>query len=236
VDTTVEARRQAVARALGASTVFGRLAPRRLEGLADSCGVRRYDKGEQVFRRGEPGTGMYLVGSGSVALSIGSADGGEVTLAVLRPPGTFGEMAVVDGGPRVATATARQPSAVVTIPGSEVLRLVDQEPSISRALLTSMAALVRQVDDQASDLVLVDLPGRVAKFLARAAASSTGSRTRDGSVRVDVGLNQSELARLVGGSRQQVNRVIVRLEAAGAIERSGSRIVAVRPALLAGPT
>ena len=117
-----------------------------------------------------------------------------------------------------------------------MLRLVDQVPSLSRALLTSMAALVRQVDDQASDLVLVDLPGRVAKFLARAAATSNGARARDGSVRVDVGLNQSELAQLVGGSRQQVNRVIVRLEEVGAIERVGSRIVAVRPALLPTPT
>lgn len=223
----------AVTRLLGRSTVFGDLPGDQLDRLAAGCRVRRYAKGEQVFARGDVDGGMYCLAEGSVALSVTSADGGEVTLAVLRPPQTFGELAVIDGGPRAATATARQASVVVSIPRSEVRRLLGEEPSVGSALLMALSGLIRQVDDYASDLVLVDLPGRVAKFLV--AASATGRPGDDGAVVVDLRLSQGELARLVGGSRQQVNRVIVALEAAGAIERTGSRIVSVRPDLLGAP-
>ncbi len=220
---------EAVVRALARSDVFGRLEPGQLDRLARECRVRRYTKGEQVFARGDVGGGMFLVGEGSVALSVISADGGEVTLAVLKPPQTFGELAVIDDGPRAATATARQPSVVIAIPRPEVLRLLREAPDVGAALLSALAALIRQVDDHATDLVLLDLPGRVAKFLAAAAGAHPGPPRPGAPVPVDLRLNQSELARLVGGSRQQVNRVIVALEAQGAIERVGSRIVAVRP-------
>jgi CRP/FNR family transcriptional regulator, cyclic AMP receptor protein len=221
----------AVVRALARSDVFGRLDPGQLDRLARACHVRRYDKGEQVFARGDRGGGMFLVGEGSVALSVNSADGGEATLAVLSPPQTFGELAIIDGGARAATATARQTSVVVAIPRNEVQRLLHEFPDLAVALLSSLTALIRQVDQQATDLVLLDLPGRIAKFLGAAARTEPGHKPGT-PVPIDLRMNQSELARLVGGSRQQVNRVIVRLEAEGAIVRVGSRIVAVRPDLL----
>jgi len=112
-----------------------------------------------------------------------------------------------------------------------VLRVLRQDPEAGVALLRELAGLIRRVDEQASDLVLVDLPGRVAKFLL-AAASHGGSVPPGTTIRVDLPLTQTEVARLVGGSRQQVNRVIVGLENVGAVQRSGSRIVAVRPDLL----
>ena len=223
---------EAVAKVLARSYVFGGLDTEQLDRLARECRVRRYDKGEQVFARGDLGGGMFLVGEGSVALSVSSADGGEVTLAVLKPPQTFGELAVVDDRPRVATATARTPSLVVCIPRPQVLRLLRQSPEVATALLSALAALIRQVDERATDLVLVDLPGRIAKFLGAAASLAPGEYRPGEPVSVDLRLSQSELARLVGGSRQQVNRVIVALEANGAIERVGARIVSVRPDLL----
>jgi CRP-like cAMP-binding protein len=223
---------EAVARALAGSPVFAGLEASQLDGLARECRVRRYAKGEQVFARGDSGGGMFLVLDGSVALTITSADGGEVTLAVLKPPQSFGELAVIDDGPRVATATARRSTLVLAIPRQDVRRLLREVPEVSLALLTALASVVRQVDDHASDLVLVGLAGRVAKFLAATADGSTVRRP-DGLVPVDLRISQAELAGLVGGSRQQVNRVIVSLEASGAIQRDGSRIVAVRPRQLA---
>ena len=83
--------------------------------------------------------------------------------------------------------------------------------------------------------MLVDLPGRVAKFLVAAAGVVPGEHRPGAPVPVDLRLSQSELARLVGGSRQQVNRVIVALEASGAIERVGAHIVSVRPDRLDQP-
>jgi len=223
---------EAVVRALARSEPFAGLDPDALDHLARHCRVRRYDKGEQVFARGERGGGMFLVGEGSVALSVTSAQGGEMLLAVLGPPLTFGELAVIDGGPRVATATARRPSVLVAIPRTGVLEVLRHNPGVGMALLACLAALIRRVDEQASDLVLVDLPGRVAKFLLAAAQASNGSAPAGAPVPVQMRLTQTELARLVGGSRQQVNRILADLEASGAIHRAGPRITAIRPDLL----
>jgi len=223
--------RDAVVQVLAGCNVFARLDSDACERLADASRVRRFDKGEQIFARGDLGGGMFLVAKGSVALSVTSADGNEVLLALLFPPQTFGELAVIDDGPRVASAFARQPSALVEISRAGVLRVLRQDPEAGVALLRELAGLIRRVDEQASDLVLVDLPGRVAKFLL-AAASDSGPAPPGTTVRVDLPLTQTELARLVGGSRQQVNRVIVGLETAGAVQRVGSRIVAIRPDLL----
>lgn len=223
---------EAVTRALATSEVFAGLDTHQLELLARECRVIRFAKGEQIFARGDSGGSMYMVVDGAVGLTITSADGGEVTLAVLKPPRPFGELAIIDDGPRVATATARRSAVVIAIPRAQVRRLMREVPAVSLALLTALASVVRQVDDHVSDLVLVDLTGRIAKFLAAAAANS-GAAPRGGLVPVDLRLSQGELAGLVGGSRQQVNRVIVSLEASGAIQRIGSRIVAVRPDQLA---
>lgn len=223
--------RDAVVQILAGCNVFARLDPVARDRLADASRVRRFDQGEQIFARGDLGGGMFLIAKGSVALSVTSVDGNEVLLALLFPPQTFGELAVIDDGPRVASAIARQPTALVEISRPGVLRVLRQDPEAGVALLRELAGLIRRVDEQASDLVLVDLPGRVAKFLL-AAASHGGSVPPGTTIRVDLPLTQTEVARLVGGSRQQVNRVIVGLENVGAVQRSGSRIVAVRPDLL----
>src|SRR6266567_3763156 len=182
---------EAVARVLARTELFAGLGPVEIDQLATRCRVRRLDKGEQVFARADRGGGLFVVGDGSIALSMTSADGGEVVLAVLRPPQSFGELAVIDGGPRIATATARQPSAVVCVPGAEVLRLLRGYPAVAQSMLASLARTVRRVDVHASDLVLLDLPGRVARFLLCAAETGGGAQPGGGPVRVDLRVTQT---------------------------------------------
>ena len=228
----------AVVSALAQSELFGGLAAPDRERLASECRVRRYLSGEQIFARGDTGTTMYLVGQGAVALTITSADGGGVVLAVLRPPQTFGELTLIDNGVRIATATANETSELICIPGKAVMRLIHTGAAFALAMLTALAQLVRRVDDHAADLVLLDLRARIVKYLVAAAApaqtvvDSPGTYPRTS---VNLRLTQTELARLVGGSRQQVNRIIIALEREGAIERRGARIVAVHPDLLDAP-
>jgi CRP/FNR family transcriptional regulator, cyclic AMP receptor protein len=224
----------AVVRALAASDLFGSLGPSELAKLAGECRVRHLGRGEQVFARGDRGGGMFLVAQGSVGLSVSSADGAEAVLAVLRPPQTFGELAVIDDGARVASATARQPSVLVAIPRPQVQRLVRDHPAIGQALLSSLAALVRRVDDQTTNVMLLDLPARVRRFLADTARDVDPDPPPGTPVSVDLRITQTELAQLVGGSRQKVNRIVVDLERQGAVHRRGARITSVRLDLLDG--
>ncbi|HTY73759.1 MAG TPA: Crp/Fnr family transcriptional regulator [Actinomycetes bacterium] len=223
---------EAVARLLARTQLFGQLEADELDRLAGESRVRRYEAGQQVFARGEPGGGVYVVAEGSIALTVTSETGAEVVLAVVRPPRSFGELSAIDGQPRVASAVARQRSTLVAVPKATVARVLREHPSVASALLIEMAAMIRATDDRATDLVLKDLRGRVVRFLLDAAGPRPPAAEAGVAVPVDVRLTQSELASLVGGSRQQVNRIVVALEAEGCVLRKGSRIVAIRPDLL----
>ena len=226
--------KESVVAAIARSELFSSLNRAECEALAEQCGLRRFDKGEIIFNRGDAGDQLFIVGQGSVALTVSDADGGEVVFAVLYPPTSFGEMAVVDGGPRAASARARQRTVLVTVPGNVFRALLAEHPTMALALMRAFSAIIRRVDEHAVDLVLIDLPGRVVKFLLTAAGVADPDLAPSEPVPVNMRMTQTEMARLVGGSRQSVNRVIVSLEESGAIIRSGPRIVAVRPDLLAG--
>ncbi len=222
-------------RILRACPIFADLGEPSLAMLGARSGLHAYDKQQIVFQQGEPGDCMYVVARGSVQLSVREPDGGEFVLAVIGPPTAFGDMAVVDGGPRVATATTREATDLVRIPRLAVVHLLEAEPTVAAAMLTSLVALVRRADEQVVDLSLRTLPSRVRRHLLSmavhdAVATDLGP---DGVLVVDLLIDQSDLARQVGGSRQQVNRILASLETTGAIQRRGRRIVAVRPVLLA---
>ncbi len=217
-------------RALSQSDLFASLDEAELDRLASACGQRTFGRGELVFLRGDPGDCMYVVAAGEVAVSLSSVGGRDVLLAVLGPHQSFGELALVDDGPRVATVTSRTRSVLVVVPRRAAAEVMARQPTVVTALLVSMAAMVRRLDEQACDAALLDLPRRVEKHLAglaRGRAPAAGEL--EGWVSVDVPLTQGDLARQIGGSRQQVNRVLMGLEAAGSITRRGHRIVAVRP-------
>jgi CRP-like cAMP-binding protein len=221
-----------VAGALARSTLFGGLEPSERDTLARECRIRQLAKGERLFSRGDSGTGMFVLAEGSICLSVVSVEGAEVVLAVLRATATFGELAVVDGRARVATATARESSSVVFVPAQPVIRLVMSDPAFALDLLRSLGAMVRRIDEVVTDLVLLDLPGRVSRFLASQLEPAVDGVPPQDIVAIDLRLTQTELAQLVGGSRQQVNRVLRDLEDVGAIVRVRSRVVAVRPDVL----
>lgn len=222
---------------LVACPVFAGLDPAALARLAAAAGRRRYDRGQIIFSQGDPGDCLYVLTGGSVAISVQTPDGGVAVLAVLQPPAAFGELAVVDGGPRAAMATARELSAVLRIPRTTVVQLLSTEPAVGAGLITSLVAMVRRVDEKNADLALRDLPHRVHKHLLDAALSQHGDRplAPGAAVRVDLRINQTELAHQVGGSRQQVNRILAVLDGTGAITRHGHRIIAIRPHLLIAP-
>jgi CRP-like cAMP-binding protein len=134
----------------------------------------------------------------------------------------------------VASATARGATELVRVPQATVARLLATEPTVGSALMASLVAMVRHGDQKVADLSLRRLHHRVRRHLLDAAApwlAGQENRAPD-EVAVDLPINQTDLARQVGGSRQQVNRILADLGAAGALSRRGRRIVAIRPALL----
>ena len=166
--------------------------------------------------------------SGLVKVYRTSPDGDEMLLVTLGPAAVFGELPMVDGGLRSASAAAVEATTVLMINRAALLELLRTSPELVDGLLRSMGSMVRRLTDQAADLVFLDLHGRVAKLLLRLAEE----RGTDGQSTLDLHLTQSDLANMVGGSRQSVNQVLNSFERLGYVELDGRKIVIRKPDLL----
>jgi|HubBroStandDraft_2_1064218.scaffolds.fasta_scaffold50143_3 CRP/FNR family transcriptional regulator, cyclic AMP receptor protein len=181
-----------------------------LEKIAAASRLRTVRRGQVLFTAGDPSDTVILVVSGRVKVVVRSADGAELTLTVVPPGGTLGELSVADGGPRSADAEALENSRVLLVPNDLIAELSSRVPSVTQALMSSIAATLRRLTEAASDLVFLDLPRRVAKVLL-------SQPRRDDGV-IELKMSQEELAHQVGGSRQSVNLALRGFERRGWIE------------------
>jgi CRP/FNR family transcriptional regulator, cyclic AMP receptor protein len=191
-------------------------AARRL--IAERVGERVVERGRSVFVQGEPGDRMYVLAEGAVKLYVSSREGGIVELARHQPPASFGEVALLDGGPRSASAEAVERSVLLVVIRAELLRLLRSEEKVAEALLRALGTMVRRTTRQVTDLVFLDLRGRVARQLLLLAEDGNGAGA------VTHRVTQGELATMVGGARQTVNQALKALESSGYIRTAGHAV------------
>jgi CRP/FNR family transcriptional regulator, cyclic AMP receptor protein len=212
-----------IASLLAEVELFGELDDSTLLAIAGQARRRVVERGQVLFWQDESGESMFVLLEGAVKLVVSSRDGGLVELARLVAPASFGELAVLDGGPRSATAEAVERSTLLAITRTEVLRLVHSEEQVAEALLRLLGTMVRRTTRQVTDLALLSLPKRVAaKLLELADPVGEGpARTRR--------FTQVELATMVGAARQSVNQALKALEARGYIRTAGHAVEILDP-------
>jgi CRP/FNR family transcriptional regulator, cyclic AMP receptor protein len=195
---------------LRATDLLGSAPAADLEAIAAASRPRPFRRGQILFSAGDPGDTVIVVISGRVKVVVRSADGGELTLTVAGPGGVIGEVSAADGGPRSADAEVLEDCRLLFVPREVIQDLCGRVPSVAQTLASSVAALLRRLTEDTSDLVFLDLPRRVAKLLL------SQPRGDDGVIRQK--MTQEELARLVGGARQSVNAALRGFERRGWIE------------------
>jgi CRP/FNR family transcriptional regulator, cyclic AMP receptor protein len=223
-------RTEAAVELLRRTRLFAGLDEPTLRALAERSVERSFPRHGRLFFQGDPGNGLFVVASGLVKVVVTSEDGEEMVLVTLGPGEALGELAVVDGGPRSAAAEALEPTSTLLITRPVVLELAARDPALTEALLQALGGLLRRLTEQASDLVFLDLPGRMAKLLAGLAAER-GSATAEG-IELDANLTQTDLAGMVGASRQSVNQILQGFARRGYLQVRGRRIVIHRLDLL----
>ncbi|HET9456419.1 MAG TPA: Crp/Fnr family transcriptional regulator [Candidatus Limnocylindrales bacterium] len=202
--------------ALRACGLFSHADDATLDALAAALRTRRFRKGETVFHQDDPGDALFIVASGSVKVVLPSNEGSEPAIvAVLGPGEFFGELALLDGAPHSATIVAVEPTETFVLRREAFLDLIDTEPALRRALLASLAVEIRRLTGHVEDLHFLDLPGRLASRIVRLAADRP--LEPDGAVRIPWPYTQSELAGMIGGSRQSVNRLLSDLAEEGLV-------------------
>ena len=196
-----------VVAALAAVPLFAGLDAAALDSLARLVRPRRFRRGEVIFHLGDPGDALFVVSAGAVKITLPSEGGDEAIIATLRPGDFFGELALLDGAPRSATAVALEPTETLVLPREPFRALVATEPAIRDALLAALARELRRLTVHVEELHFLDIAGRLAARLAHL-ATEHGKRGPDGTLRLDAPLTQTDLASMVGCTRQSVNKLL----------------------------
>lgn len=220
--------------ALAAVPLFCNVPPRVLDDLVRDSRGRTYPKGQILCHEGDPGDDLIVLESGQLRVSRYTVLGTEAVLAVYDAPAVLGELALLDGAPRDATITAQQEVQVRLVPRAAFLRLLEQEPAMVRGLLQSLASMVRASNARHADVIGLDVPGRLAKWLL-GQASSTDGGVEAGSI-IPIRGSQSDLAAELGTTRSTLNRALHDFASLGMIQVDGSIVTILEPRMLASYT
>ncbi|MBI1886174.1 MAG: Crp/Fnr family transcriptional regulator [Chloroflexi bacterium] len=212
---------------LRAVPFFAAIAPSDLRALADTARRRRFAKGQTIFHKDDPGNAFYLIEEGVVQIYEPNPEGRELIVAILGGGDFFGELSLLDGKPRAASALALQDAITLMILRDDFVKFVHSNMEAALAILAAVAQLLRQSDEVAQDLAFLDVPGRLAKKLLDL-AESHGRQTPDGIV-LDLPLTQETMARLVGVTRESLNRHVSLFRRLGLLQMEGKRWLIARP-------
>ncbi len=191
--------------------MFSQLRESDLERLSQAARERSYPKNTVILFQNDPGDALYVVLSGQVKIVLTAEDGREVILSVRSQGDFFGEMSLIDEEPRSAHVIAMEDSSLLVLRREDFLRCLREVPEIATGLLRSLCKRLRQADSKIGSLVLLDVPGRVARLLLEMADENDG-------VTITQRLTHHMIAQMIGSSRETVSRTMRDLTTSGHIE------------------
>ncbi len=189
------------------TSLFGELEDSELAPIAALCHKRKVPKGSILFYAGDPGNSCYMLLSGKIKIVVTADDGREHILGLLGPHDLFGEMSLLDGEPRSASAVAVEESHVVVIQRDDFLKVLSEKPMIPLKLLSVLSRRLRRTDGHVESLAFLSAPGRVARLLL-GLAEDLGNRTPEG-LAFETRMTRQEMANLTGTSRETFTRVLM---------------------------
>jgi CRP-like cAMP-binding protein len=207
---------------LARNAVFAVLSPARRKLLVQSGASVQLARGDKLFARGDVADAAYAIVSGEIEVTIEGPDGRSVFIARLGAGTVVGEMGVLDGVPRSADAHATRKTELWRVEGKLVHDALIEEPESALALLGLFARRIRDTDSLVERNSSMDLGKRLARLLLEEGANGR------------IIYNQSDLAHLVGATREAVNRKLAKWRKEKWVELNHTGLhVLDRPALLA---
>lgn len=188
--------------------------------VSERLSLKKYRKNNLIIFEEDEGQVMYIIRSGRVKISRINYTGEEVILAILGATDFFGELSIIDEGPRSATVTSLEEVELLSLRRQDFLELMTQHPVIAISLLKLMAMRLRKTDAQLVSLSTLDARGRVVSMLI-GLAKDLGQPDGD-AVRLTALPLQRDLASMAGTSRETMSRLLAKLEGEGWIAKDGS--------------
>jgi CRP/FNR family cyclic AMP-dependent transcriptional regulator len=210
--------------------LFADLEEAELERFSRVAVPRSFPAGTRVFHEGDPSDVCYIVREGSFRVTREHSDGRAITLATMGPGEVFGELAMLDGDVRSASAEAITDGELLALPAKDVRALLARHPEISVKLVSALVRRLRAANVRLSRQSFQTVPSRVAGVLSQLVTEATPDRGDNGEVTIR--MNQADLAQLAGTSRESVSRFLADLERAGVVRSGRGRVTVLFPAKL----
>jgi CRP/FNR family cyclic AMP-dependent transcriptional regulator len=181
--------------------------------LCDICRERTFDKGHAIFYADDLGTSFYIIARGAVKIVVLADDGREHILGVLKARDFFGEMSLLDGEARSATAIALENSKVLSISRDDFQSVLRRNPDIGLKIMVTICRRLRRADRRVESLAFLSAPGRVARILLEL-GKEHGETTAEG-LSLHHKMTRQELANIAGTSRETLTRVLMEFQDEG---------------------
>jgi CRP/FNR family transcriptional regulator len=215
--------------AMASVPYFRHLDPEAIEALAESARVRKIEARGIVLLQDEPCAGLGVVVAGQVRVLRTSSEGREQVLRILGPGRSFNDVAAIDNGPNPATVVATTGTQVAILSHPALMRLLDDQPKVARAMLSVIATRQRFLVEMVEDAALHSVVGRVARLLLRCASGD--QPLIEGAADACQKVTQQDIAAMAGSVREVVQRALKFLEQEGAI-RLGRAEIAILDATI----
>ena len=203
---------------LRAIPLFSNVTDDDLEQVASHLIERRFPRNTTIVEEGLAGDYMYVIREGRVKVTKLSEDGREKILEFLDAGSFFGEMALLDRAPRIASVKTLKPVKLLALSRTDFLNLLRKSPDLSLSVIQELCKRLRTVDDQASALSFQRVKDRTKGLLQRLARDP-----HEEGGRVTPPLTHQQMADMIGTSRETVTRVVKDLKQEGWLLQEGKR-------------
>jgi CRP/FNR family transcriptional regulator len=220
-------REQSAVELLKSVTLFSDLEEGELERFSHVAVPRSFPAGTRVFHEGDSSDACYIVKNGTFRVTREHSDGRVITLATLGPGEIFGELAMLDGDERSASAEAITDGDLLALPANDVRALLGRHPEIALKLVAGLVRRLRAANVRLTRQSFQTVPSRVAGILAQLSREAqNGGEEGD---EVTLMMNQTDIAQLAGTSRESVSRFLAELERAGVVRSGRGRVTVLDP-------
>jgi CRP-like cAMP-binding protein len=199
------------------------LTPEELAALANVVVLEEVRRRRVIFLPGDPGTSLFFVNGGRVKVSRVTRDGKELTLAYRGPGEIFGELCLVDGGPRAEMAEAMENALVTELPREEFEKLLAEHPRVGLALVRTLCERRRELENTMEKLVFQDVNAKLAELLLQL-GDDYGVDDARGTL-VAVKITHQEMANLIGSTRETVSLTLSQFKRKKLIATDGRKII-----------
>lgn len=205
-----------------------------LEELRHHIRFQEFRKNEYILHKGAPGDSLLLLFTGRLQIISLSEEGKEVGLNFIEAGDYFGEIAIIDGGPRSAAVIANTTSVVGFLPKAQALKLFHNNPIIAERILTRLCQIIRQETQYRANLGSSKAYTRIYSvlFSNTALRQPEVTKTTPKAMSIENLPNQQSIAMMANVSRETVSRALQALIKAGVIQKDTKRLIIRNPQLL----